>query len=389
MYENFDLTSIVTPVRADVLDSLLRETAFDDIRRRRIVKGFSQGFSLGYRGQRKNIRRFAPNLKFRIGNKIELWNKVMKEVKMKRYAGPFEEVPFKNFIQSPIGLVPKDQGKDTRLIFHLSYPRTGKSVNSETPERFCKVKYPDFNDAVTRCLEEMEEMMITGGENPIIFTAKTDLKSAFRVIPLKISQFMLLVMKAENPENHKIYYFVDKCLPFGASISCKIFQDFSDCLSHIQSVKSGKKPINYLDDFFFAAFLRSLCNHQLDIFLNLCQQIGFPVSLEKTVRATTMIVFLGLLIDGKHHIVGIPVEKVWRALNMINEVLDRKKLQLIQLQRICGYLNFLCKSIIPGRAFTRRLYSNSSGVLKPHHHIRINREMRLDFEMWRTFLNNQ
>ena len=50
----------------------------------------------------------------------------MKEVKLKRFAGPFESSPFEDFIQSPVGLVPKDNGKDTRLIFHLSYPRTGK-----------------------------------------------------------------------------------------------------------------------------------------------------------------------------------------------------------------------------------------------------------------------
>ena len=47
----------------------------------------------------------------------------MKEVKEGRYAGPFESIPFDSYIQSPIGLVPKDGGKDTRLIFHLSYIR--------------------------------------------------------------------------------------------------------------------------------------------------------------------------------------------------------------------------------------------------------------------------
>ena len=46
----------------------------------------------------------------------------MKEIKERRYAGPFmkENFPFVNYIQSPIGLVPK-AGNKTRLIFHLSY----------------------------------------------------------------------------------------------------------------------------------------------------------------------------------------------------------------------------------------------------------------------------
>ena len=44
------------------------------------------------------------------------------------------------------------------------------------------------------------------------------------------SSWKWLVMMAENPETGKIQFFIDKCLPFGASISCAIFQDFSDGL---------------------------------------------------------------------------------------------------------------------------------------------------------------
>ena len=90
-----------------------------------------------------------------VGDKIELWNKVMKEVQLGRYAGPYEEPPFESYIQSPIGLVPKD-GNKTRLIFHLSYPRTAEqniSVNANTPEELCTIKYPDFEDAIRLCLK--------------------------------------------------------------------------------------------------------------------------------------------------------------------------------------------------------------------------------------------
>ena len=52
-----------------------------------------------------------------------------------------DDPPFDFFIQSPIGLVPKDGGEDTRLIFHLSYPRNGLSVNSEHPKEYCSVQY--------------------------------------------------------------------------------------------------------------------------------------------------------------------------------------------------------------------------------------------------------
>ena len=63
-----------------------------------------------------------------VGNETEMWNKIMKDVSAKRVAGPFDKIPFTNFIQSPIGLVPK-AGNKTRLIFHLSFNFEDKDGN--------------------------------------------------------------------------------------------------------------------------------------------------------------------------------------------------------------------------------------------------------------------
>ena len=80
----------------------------------------------------------------------------MKEVQLKRYAGPFDTIPFKYYIQSLIGLVLKDNGRNTRLIFYLSYLRrkNSPSVNANTPENLCKVKYPDVSDAIRLDIKE-------------------------------------------------------------------------------------------------------------------------------------------------------------------------------------------------------------------------------------------
>ena len=143
-FENFDLENIKSPVNAEVFEELLTSSNYDRIETEFLIDGFKNGFSLGYEGP-EDVQIKSPNLKFRgVGNNLILWNKVMKEVKEKRYAGPFKEIPFEHFIQSPIGLVPKDGGRDTRLIFHLSYPRVGNnsrssSVNANTPIEICKV----------------------------------------------------------------------------------------------------------------------------------------------------------------------------------------------------------------------------------------------------------
>ena len=135
-FENYDLDSVVTPVNIEKLHELLCKTGYCKEKTEELVNNFRNGFHLGYSGK-TDIRRLAPNLNFRVGSEVILWNKVMKKVQAKRYAGPFKDPPFEFFIQSPIGLVPKDNGKDCRLIFHLSYPRNGESINSETLRDMC------------------------------------------------------------------------------------------------------------------------------------------------------------------------------------------------------------------------------------------------------------
>ena len=141
--------------------------------------------------------------------------------------------------------------------------------------------------------------------------------------------------------------------------------------------------VNYLDDYFFVDMLKSLCNAQVQQFLDICNLICFPVSLEKTFWATTSLVFFGLLIDTIRQYVCVPIEKLDRAVKLISDILDKTsgKVTVKQLQKICRFLNFLGRCIVPGRAFTRRLYAKLGSSMKPHHHIRINGEMQLDLEM--------
>ena len=245
-YENYNVEDIVTPVDVVAFKNLLVETGYNPRKINFLYEGFTHGFSLEFEGNR-NVSRCAPNLKLTIGSRVELWNKVMKEVAEKRYAGPFSEPPFEKFIQSPIGLVPKDKGTKTRLIFHLSYPKDGKSsVNAGIPKEKCTVQYPEFEEAVRLCSR--------WGTCPV-FLGKSDMSMAFRHVPIRVDNFCLLILKAYHPTTGRLYYFLDKCLPFGSSISCKIFQDISNGIAHVFRKRTKKSTINYLDDFFFAALL--------------------------------------------------------------------------------------------------------------------------------------
>ena len=248
-----------TPVNVEVFDRLLMTSRYPDDKRRFVVNSFREGFDLGYRGP-TDVRRNAPNMRFTVGNRMELWNKIMGEVVLGRYAGPYRTIPYDNFIQSPVGLVPKDQGRKTRLIFHLSYPKGGNtSVNANTPQELSHVEYPDFSEAIKLCMQH--------GDDEPVYIAKSDLISAFRILGIHPKFWKYLVLKAQNPIDQKIYYFVDKCMPFSASISCANFQKVSDAIAHVVRFRTGNENINYLDDFFFDELLKLLCNNQVKTFL--------------------------------------------------------------------------------------------------------------------------
>ena len=349
-----------------MLEQLLTSSQYNPSETSFLVNGFRNGFDLQYQGptQRKDQ---ANNLPFRMGSDRDMWEKIMKEVECGRYVGPFKHPPFQYYVQSPIGLVPK-AGNKTRLIFHLSYNfKQYKSVNYYIPKEACTVKYNDLDHAVGNCLK-----LLKIEPDAVIWGGKTDLSSAFRVLPLKKGCWYLLIMKAKDPDTGKMWYFVDKCLPFGSSISCALFQCFSDALTHILNYDTHKVRLtvflpvtNYLDVFLFLPLMLLGCNQLITHFIVLCEKIGVPIAEDKT---------------------------VWACLHLVS----KKKATVQDLQSLAGLLNFLNKVIYPGHAFTRCMYSKFAPLvsndcrgevkLLPHYHVSLDKEFREDCKMWLSFL---
>ena len=417
----------------DKLKSLLTQYEYDKAEIAYLTEGFTHGFDIGYEGPQ--IRQsISSNLPLRVGSKIDIWNKLMKEIKLKCVAGPYDKIPFQNFIQSPIGLVPKagNSGK-TRLIFHLSFDFKNddqtvmRSLNYHTPRDKCSVRYNDIDHAVRAYLKlsrkgkerpvssylskiyEDEDEEHDHDNNTIIYAGKTDVQSTFRLAPLNKNSWQWLIMKAQDPAIGQWKYFIDKCLPFGASISCAIFQRISNALKFIVE-RRAKVPrdtiTNYLDDFLFLALTILGCNALIDQFLSICKEVRVPISMDKTQRVQVMIIFLGLMLDGKRLVISIPMEKCEKAIKMLCNFVDKKKAMVKELQELCGYLNFLCKAIFPGRPFLRRMYSKYSKIAlipshpkdarshflckeskrKLHHHVRLDKEFKADCKIWLKFL---
>ena len=357
-----------SPIQLHVLEQLLAnypntEAAWQ------LHQGFRHGFPLHYKGARQEFN--CTNLKSALQNQHIVKQKIQKEVQEGRVAGPFEHRPLPNLRISPLGLVPK-KGGDFRLIHHLSYPQ-GNSVNDFIEPELCSVNYTKFDKAV-QMIQQLGKGALLG---------KADIKSAFRLIPIRPEDFDLLGFKFDEK-----FYF-DKALPFGCSISCATFEMFSTFLEWAARRESMDDNIeHYLDDFLFGG--KAGTNHcwlTMSKFFNLCERLGVPIAQDKTVWPVTTILFLGLELDSIKLQVRIPNDKLQEIVLLIKITLTKNKVTLKELQSIIGLLNFMCRAIVPGRPFSRRLINATCGITKPWYHIRITKEIEQDLKVWLNFFD--
>ena len=181
------------------------------------------------------------------------------------------------------------------------------------------------------------------------YVGKSDFKAAFRNLPIRPEDRKWLVMMVRHPITNKQYYFMEKCLPFGSSISCSHFQRVSDAIKHIYYRKSGYHANNYLDDFLLTALIKAMCDGNIQLFLDICKQINFPVSIEKMFLGEQIIVFLGMLLDTVKQTVSIPLDKRDKALQLLWDIVNKRKATVLRLQQLAGLLNFIARAVVPRR----------------------------------------
>jgi len=203
-----------TPVNAEVLHSFLSKCNYDESETEYLVNGILNGFSVAC--VKKTFQDNCKNLKSALEFPHVVSEKICKELKDNKIAGPFFHKPLNKLHVSPIGICKKKERNKYRMIFHLSHPK-GDSVNDFIAEEFSTVQYTRVSDAVSG-IKSFESKC---------YMAKTDISNAYRNLPLKPEEYHLFGFKWNN-----LYYY-DRCLPMGCSSSCQIFERFSTGLHGI------------------------------------------------------------------------------------------------------------------------------------------------------------
>jgi hypothetical protein len=107
------------------------------------------------------------------------------------------------------------------------------------------------------------------------FMSKTDVESAFRIIPIHLEDPHLFIFQWGGQ------FFVDTVLAMGCASSCQIFGALSTAIAWIAYYKIGIPTVHYLDDFLLGSPSQQVGLADLQSFLDMCDDIGLPISMKR------------------------------------------------------------------------------------------------------------
>ena len=334
-----------------------------------LIHSLRYGTPVGYTGPRQP--RVSRNLQSAAQHPDVVSSNLTKEIALGRVAGPFQSPPLPNLQCHPVGVIPKKHSNEWRTIYHLSYPE-GDSVNDHIPKDPYTLQYVRVDDAI-RILKSL---------GPGSFMAKTDLKSAFRLIPIHPDDWDLLGIHWNNQ------YYVDLYLPFGLRSAPFLFNQLSDALEWVLKHNYGlKHVIHILDDFFIAEPTRLKCLSSFSTLLRFFMSVHAPVVASKTLGPSQVLEFMGIELDSTRMEARLPDDKLQRTRDLLTSFTNRRSVRLVELQSLIGTLQFACKAVVPGRTFLQRMINLTRGVPSRFHHIRLNKEFFKDLTMWKAFLS--
>ena len=361
-----DKGNLPTPINHECLAELL--LGYDTSLANTLLNGFRSGFTL-------HCEKGAENIELKNHQSVDQNSDVTKELIEKelregRYGGPFSDKPFPKFQISPLKLHPKKEQGKFRLIHNLSAPYDEKSINENICNENTSVQYASIQDAIT-IIQQL---------GPHCYMAKSDIKSAYRLIPVSPADYPKLGLKFDG------FYYFDKCLAQGCASSCKTFEMFSTALEWILKRKYGVKYcLHVLDDFLFLGKSYEECAKYLFAWESLCKVLSVPLAPGKTMGPSTNIIFLGIELCSENMLAKLPPDKLSSYHDKLTALMGKRKTTLQDMQSVVGCLQFATSVILPGKAFVRRLVNTTLGVKKPFHFVTLNEEARSDIRMWFIF----
>ena len=132
-----------------------------------------------------------------------------------------------------------------------------------------------------------------------------------------------------------------------------------------------------------------LCHRWLYILFKECTRLGVPIAAHKTEGPSTVVSFLGILIDTSKGELRLPQDKLTRLQELLVEWKARRWCIRKELESLIGLLNHACKVVRAGRPFLRRMIDLLHAVHRPLSSkvpIRLSQGFRADLAWWMEFV---
>ena len=276
------LREIITPLHWPAWEVALRghpDREFAGL----IVSGIRQGFRVGFDYHRfDQLRPNRRNLGAAYDHPEVVSDYLEDERTHRRIVGPLVPSPAIPVHTSSFGVIPKrHQANKWSLIVDLSSPKGG-SVNDGVDRSLCSFDYIAVTD--------IADVVLGLGRGALL--AKSDIRHAYRQVPVHPDDRLLLGMRWQG------LVFCDAALPFGLRSAPIIFSAVADALEWVIKVRGASHVFHYMDDFVFVGPPNSpKCQQELQLFQNICGDLGVIIAEDKTEGPATCLTVLGIEID--------------------------------------------------------------------------------------------
>jgi hypothetical protein len=340
----------------------------------RIISGLSEGFKTGI-VINPQISHECKNLLSTKEFSKDVTALLHEELDKGFIVGPYEYPPFHTVRINPLGIVHSKYSCKKRLIVDMSSPHNSEvaSINNLINKDEFSLSYVRVDDAI-RIIKTLRH------DKPI-YLCKTDIADAFKQLPLHPSVWPFHGVKWQEQ-----YYFFTR-LVFGCRSSPKLFDTFASLVCWILENNYGITPLLHLLDDFLAICPEHVAPDQfMATMLSVFTHLGLPLSSKKTVGPCTSLEFLGIFLCTDQMVARLPENKLIRIRSIVSTFLSLRKCRKRQLLSLLGHLQFACRVITPGRAFTARLLKAACSAKELYHYVTLTREAKLDLKMWHQLL---
>ena len=256
----------------------------------------------------------------------------------------------------------------------------GDSVNDHIDPNLYHCIYASFDQAVSLVKKQEVGALM----------AKLDLANAFKDILVWPKDWSLLCSSWDILQVDGLVlqqYYIDLFLPFGLHSSPAIFNHYANMLEFAMQANGIWDLLHYLNDYFMEGPTGTgECQHNINIMVQVCRDLGFLVNPSKVTSPSSITDFLGIDIDSCQGVAHIDPKHLQVIMQELSGFCRAKLATKHEILSLIGKLHFVCRVCPPGRAFLHCMIDTSEKASYLHHRIKLNTEFWDDIEWWLTYL---